>query len=700
MAINKKLIHFKTFANFNSQKLSANEANTKYTTGISGTETSGNPDILYQSICFIKDTQQIWTHGQIYNASADGSGVIIKFNQVFEDGKSVTSNETNLFDKVLEASNANVPVFFHDTNSPILISSYPMSIGNQIVASGARGAATYNFVIVSGSNSVSISTVDYVTSLDDVVTSDQIPTKTSDLTNDSGFITANDNVASATKLQTMRYINGSPFDGTTNVVSYAVCATGASTTAKTVSISRFSLATGSQVRVKFSNANTASAPTLNVGSTGAKRMSYKGSLITNTNFTFNTNKIYTFTYDGTYWVLEGDWDEVPKTNFLTCEFMGEVGDVIWSSINTDRIAIIHDWMNKLSEGKVSILESDEDIYAITYALNYSSDETYGSDKARFSYIFEGYLYDVEYESVSLPVTLTIVNKTKIESGGGSAEPMICAYTIGSYTARTIELINHTYNGQTMDYREGAIISILNPNSADIVFVGGTVTLDGNAYEAEAFTIKSGATVLFALGPDSGIMLPISSAENNAADIVNYGTCSTAAATIAKTISITGFNLVTGARVSVNFTNGNTAASMTLNVSSTGAKSVVYRGSTNTPTLDAGTYDFIYTGSQWELLSTKGINKFTINRASYTGVVYPDSFIRFYYSTGVTTLNVSSTTTTSAFDVYSFEFNSGNTPTVFTYPSSWKWAKGSIPTINANKTYHVSVVNNCAIIAEF
>lgn len=97
-----------------------------------------------------------------------------------------------------------------------------------------------------------------------------------------------------------------------------------------------------------------------------------------------------------------------------------------------------------------------------------------------------------------------------KEASGGAEPMICAYTIGSYTARTIELINHTYNGQTMDYREGAIISVLNPNSADIVFVGGTVTLDGNAYEAEAFTIKSGATVLFALGPDSGVLLPISS----------------------------------------------------------------------------------------------------------------------------------------------------------------------------------------------
>lgn len=143
-----------------------------------------------------------------------------------------------------------------------------------------------------------------------------VPTKTSELTNDSGFITSADNVASASKLQTMRYINGSPFDGSGNVVSYAVCTTASATTAKTVSISRFSLATGSQVRVKFSNANTASAPTLNVGSTGAKRMSYKGNLITNANFSFDVNKIYTFTYDGTNWVIEGDWDSAKKQDTL------------------------------------------------------------------------------------------------------------------------------------------------------------------------------------------------------------------------------------------------------------------------------------------------------------------------------------------------------------------------------------------------
>ena len=116
-------------------------------------------------------------------------------------------------------------------------------------------------------------------------------------------------------------------------------------------------------------------------------------------------------------------------------------------------------------------------------------------------------YNSKYTGQEVEDLLDQIAKGNTERG---AEPMICAYTIGSYTARTIELINHTYNGQTMDYREGAIISILNPNSADIVFVGGTVTLDGNAYEAEAFTIKSGATVLFALGPDSGVLLPVSS----------------------------------------------------------------------------------------------------------------------------------------------------------------------------------------------
>lgn len=69
MAIQKRFIHCKKFSDFNSKKLSANEANTQYTVGVSGEVQDGAPDILYQSYVWIKDTKQQWTHGQLYNGS-------------------------------------------------------------------------------------------------------------------------------------------------------------------------------------------------------------------------------------------------------------------------------------------------------------------------------------------------------------------------------------------------------------------------------------------------------------------------------------------------------------------------------------------------------------------------------------------------------------------------------------------------------
>lgn len=70
MAINKKLIHFNKKATFNSQKLSANDSNTQYQVGGTGTVQTGAPDINYQSIVYIKDSKEIWTHGQFYGSAA------------------------------------------------------------------------------------------------------------------------------------------------------------------------------------------------------------------------------------------------------------------------------------------------------------------------------------------------------------------------------------------------------------------------------------------------------------------------------------------------------------------------------------------------------------------------------------------------------------------------------------------------------
>lgn len=75
MAINKKLIHFNKKATFNSQKLSANDSNTQYQVGGTGAVQTGAPDINYQSIVYIKDSKEIWTHGQFYATAVTWSTI-------------------------------------------------------------------------------------------------------------------------------------------------------------------------------------------------------------------------------------------------------------------------------------------------------------------------------------------------------------------------------------------------------------------------------------------------------------------------------------------------------------------------------------------------------------------------------------------------------------------------------------------------
>lgn len=69
--INKKFIHFDRFATFNTKKLSVNAANTQYKVGVEGDTMTGSPDIMFQSIVFIKDEGYLFTHGKLYNASGE-----------------------------------------------------------------------------------------------------------------------------------------------------------------------------------------------------------------------------------------------------------------------------------------------------------------------------------------------------------------------------------------------------------------------------------------------------------------------------------------------------------------------------------------------------------------------------------------------------------------------------------------------------
>ncbi|EGW42979.1 hypothetical protein HMPREF0178_04059, partial [Bilophila sp. 4_1_30] len=111
--------------------------------------------------------------------------------------------------------------------------------------------------------------------------------------------------------------------------------------------------------------------------------------------------------------------------------------------------------------------------------------------------------------------------------------------------------------------------------------------------------------------------------DGSANIHHYATCSTAAATAAKTVALSGFALATGARVLVKFTVTNSAANPTLDVNGTGAKPIQYRGAAIAAgTLAANrTYEFVYTGAQYELVGDVDTNTtYSLATASNDGLM--------------------------------------------------------------------------------
>lgn len=111
-----------------------------------------------------------------------------------------------------------------------------------------------------------------------------------------------------------------------NHIYYGVCETAADTVAKTVTVDNFELVTGAMVIVKFINSNSASSPTLNVNSTGAKPIYRYGTTAVSTGTTttgWTAGAVQMFVYDGTGWVRDY-WNNTTYSNaslgcgYVTC----------------------------------------------------------------------------------------------------------------------------------------------------------------------------------------------------------------------------------------------------------------------------------------------------------------------------------------------------------------------------------------------
>ena len=88
---------------------------------------------------------------------------------------------------------------------------------------------------------------------------------------------------------------------------YTTCSTAAATAQKDTSSTgsgTFTLETGARVIVKFTNANSAANPTLNVNSTGAKAIRWRNAALPSSKY-WTANGVVEFIYDGTYWNMIG-----------------------------------------------------------------------------------------------------------------------------------------------------------------------------------------------------------------------------------------------------------------------------------------------------------------------------------------------------------------------------------------------------------
>lgn len=140
--------------------------------------------------------------------------------------------------------------------------------------------------------------------------------------------------------------------------------------------------------------------------------------------------------------------------------------------------------------------------------------------------------------------------------------------------------------------------------------GSNITLTPDANGDKVTIAATNATYSNATTSKAGLMSTTDKAKLNATNIA-YGTCSTAAGTAAKVITVSGntnWTLGAGSMITVLFSATNTAQNPTFNVNGTGAKNVYYTSSKiTTGNLSYAGYanrpmNFMYDGTQYRFIS--------------------------------------------------------------------------------------------------
>lgn len=282
---------------------------------------------------------------------------------------------------------------------------------------------------------------------------------------------------------------------------YAVCGTAAATAAKAVSIPTFSLYEGSMAYVKFTVTNTAAVAnlTLNVNSTGAKAIKYRGGNLPSVS-TLTANRLYAFVYDGTNWELVGDLDTNTHNNTFskvkvgsttveadssadTLELVAGSNVTLTPDADNDKVTIASSYTD--TKNTAGSTDSSSKLFIIGATSQAANPQTYSQDTAYVG--TDGHLYSNSVQVVNLSGTQALTNKTY----NGYTLAAACAKGVDTSIAAGSTSANVPTTAAVVNYMTSVAGALVYKGT---VGTGGTVTdLPANHTKGWYYVVKTAGT---------------------------------------------------------------------------------------------------------------------------------------------------------------------------------------------------------------
>lgn len=406
------------------------------------------------------------------------------------------------------------------------------------------------------------------------------------------------------------------------------CSTAASTVAKTATINgTFVLNRGARVLVVLSTANTVASATFNLNSTGAKSILVNGASVTASNLTAQT---YLAEYDGTNWrfitsIYTSDYARY-SNSAASATSAGKLTTArkTYVTLGTASTTTTRDWSGDTTipvNGTLNIVNGGTGATTdkaaqnnLLGSMNQVTDDLTDNTQFVFKYVTpsnnNGALYNC---TAQYPV--------KYFNNRISGRPNLTCSTAGATAAKTVDLAGFVLSKGaqliiTFSNANTVATPTLNVNSTGVKEIRinrTTVSTDSSSgnylkastayyahYDGSYWQLDTYQVPLARYAASTASAIDCSYPESK---FEAY--CDTAAATVAKVGRCRGFAIYTGCVLSLRVTVANTATSPTLNVQSSGAKTIYINGSavTSSNQLSVGLYIAYYDGTYWQLIRT-------------------------------------------------------------------------------------------------